>query len=207
MYTCAQCAKHACYHNDPSAMPKNCPIREQEFMEETFQEYFNPDNHQFFGTSSEVEALGYCQWPRLRETIEFSKMMGYQKLGLAFCFGLRREAKVVDSLLRRHGFQVVSAICKTGGIDKERVGIAPDRKLHPGQFEAMCNPIAQARLLNSQHTELNISFGLCVGHDSLFNKYSEAMVTTLVVKDRVLAHNPIGAVYCSEGYFRAKLEP
>lgn len=207
MYTCAQCAKHACFHNDPDAMPKNCPIREHGFMEETFQEYLLPENHGFFVTSSEIESLGYGQWPRLRETIEFAKRMGYHKLGLGFCFGLRREAKVVDSLLRRHGFEVVSVICKTGGIDKERVGISPERKLHPGQFEAMCNPIAQARLLNSQHTELNISFGLCVGHDSLFNKYSEAMVTTLVVKDRVLAHNPIGAVYCAEGYFRSKLEP
>ena len=36
--------------------------------------------------------------------------------------------------------------------------------------------------------------GLCVGHDSLFIKYSEAPVTTLVTKDRVLAHNPV-AVY------------
>jgi len=44
-----------------------------------------------------------------------------------------------------------------------------------------------------------------VGHDSMFYKYSEAMVTTLIAKDRVLAHNPAGALYCSEGYFKDKV--
>lgn len=36
----------------------------------------------------------------------------------------------------------------------------------------------------------------------LFTKYSNAPVTTLVVKDRVLAHNPIGAIY--SGFYRKK---
>ena len=34
--------------------------------------------------------------------------------------------------------------------------------------------ILQARLLNQAHTELNVVIGLCVGHDSLFYKYSNA---------------------------------
>ena len=115
--------------------------------------------------------------------------MGYHKLGLAFCKGLRKEARIVADLLRAQGFEVVSVICKTGGISKEEVGIPEDVKIHPGEFEAMCNPIAQAKLLNEQHTDFNIEVGLCVGHDSMFYKYSDAMVTTLVAKDRVLAHN------------------
>jgi len=45
--------------------------------------------------------------------------------------------------------------------------------------------------------------GLCVGHDILFQKYSKAPTTTLIVKDRVLAHNPAGAVYSK--YYRRKL--
>ena len=131
--------------------------------------------------------------------------MGYHKLGLAFCKGLRKEARIVADLLRAQGFEVVSVICKTGGISKEEVGIPEEVKIHPGEFEAMCNPIAQAKLLNEQHTEFNIEIGLCVGHDSMFYKYSDAMVTTLVAKDRVLAHNPCGAIYCAEGYFKKRL--
>jgi uncharacterized metal-binding protein len=45
----------------------------------------------------------------------------------------------------------------------------------------------------------------CVGHDSLFIKHSEAPVICLVAKDRVLAHNPVGALNCSNGYYRRAL--
>ena len=69
----------------------------------------------------------------------------------------------------------------------------------------MCNPIAQAKLLNEEKTDFNIVLGLCVGHDTLFFKSSEAPVTVLAVKDRALAHNPLGALYLSDGYFKNKL--
>jgi uncharacterized metal-binding protein len=69
----------------------------------------------------------------------------------------------------------------------------------------MCNPIGQAMMLNNAETDLNIIMGLCVGHDSLFMKYSEAPVTVLAVKDRVLAHNPLGALYLSDSYYKNKL--
>ena len=69
----------------------------------------------------------------------------------------------------------------------------------------MCNPILQARLLNQAHTELNVVIGLCVGHDSLFYKYSNAYTTTLVTKDRVTGHNPAAALYTANSYYRKKI--
>lgn len=83
---------------------------------------------------------------------------------------------------------------------KERCGIdKTDFKLDKAhdnvKLEAMCNPIGQAVILNKKKTDLNIILGLCIGHDILFTKYSQAPVTTLAVKDRVLAHNPLGAIY------------
>jgi uncharacterized metal-binding protein len=50
---------------------------------------------------------------------------------------------------------------------------------------------------------MNIIVGLCVGHDMLFQMHSRAPVTTLIVKDRVLAHNPAGALYSN--YYRRRL--
>ena len=38
-------------------------------------------------------------------------------------------------------------------------------------------------------------------------KYSEAPVTVLAVKDRVLAHNPLGAIYMADKYYKDKLFP
>ena len=65
----------------------------------------------------------------------------------------------------------------------------------------MCNPVMQAKILNKEKTDMNIVMGLCVGHDSLFYKYSEALVTTLVAKDRVMGHNPAAALYTSESSY------
>ena len=42
-------------------------------------------------------------------------------------------------------------------------------------------------------------------HDSLFYKYSKAPTTTLIVKDRVLGHNPVAALYQADGYYKEKL--
>jgi uncharacterized metal-binding protein len=45
--------------------------------------------------------------------------------------------------------------------------------------------------------------GLCVGHDSLFLKYSNALCTVLAAKDRLLGHNPLAAIYTIESYYRS----
>jgi len=66
----------------------------------------------------------------------------------------------------------------------------------------MCNPIAQAKILNNEGTEFNIMVGLCVGHDSLFFKYADAPTTVLIAKDRVFGHNPAAALYLSDSYYR-----
>lgn len=205
MYTCASCTIHGCSEAEPERIPANCPMRNREMMKRIFKEYEKPEVHAFYVTCSEIEALGYGQWSRLEETIQFCSRMQYRKIGLAFCRGLRREAKTVEKVLRIHGFEVVSVICKVGGISKEQVGISEEHKLHPGEFEPMCNPMAQAALLNEQKTEFNIALGLCVGHDSVFYRNSEAYVTTLVAKDRVMAHNPCGAIYTAEGYYKTRL--
>jgi len=63
--------------------------------------------------------------------------------------------------------------------------------------------LAPVNLLNEKETDLNIVIGLCLGHDVLFAQYSKSPVITLVVKDRVLAHNPLGAIYSN--YYLNKL--
>jgi uncharacterized metal-binding protein len=149
-----------------------------------------------------IEGRHYCREPRIREIILLAKELGLRKLGLAFCVGLASEAETIADILSRE-FEVVSVCCKVCGIPKKTLGleqIDPDK-----QHETTCNPIGQATLLNEAGTELNIVCGLCVGHDALFSIASNAPVTTLIVKDRVLAHNPIGAVYSQ--YIRRKMLP
>jgi uncharacterized metal-binding protein len=131
--------------------------------------------------------------------------MGFKKLGVACCVGLMEEGRVLTDILESNGFEVTFVFCKVGGIKKERLGLRDRDKVKPGTYEPMCNPIAQALIMNSTKTELNIIVGLCVGHDSTFIRYSKAPVTVLVAKDRVLCHNPVGALYTARGYYRRKL--
>ena len=152
--------------------------------------------------ASAIEARHYCKEPRIREVMLFAKEMGYHKLGLAFCIGLSEEAKVVADILSRE-FEVVSVCCKVCGIDKKSLGL--EQIMPEKDRETMCNPAGQATVFNEAGTELNILCGLCVGHDAIFSMTSRAPMTTLIVKDRVLAHNPAGAIYSR--YIRRTLLP
>ena len=109
----------------------------------------------------------------------------------------------MTDILRSHGFEVYGIACKAGTVPKAEMGIG-EECCDVGKN--ICNPILQAKLLNEAKTDMNIVMGLCVGHDSLFYKYSEALVTTLVAKDRVMGHNPVAALYTSNSYYQSLKE-
>ena len=153
--------------------------------------------------SAEVEFENYCKATRVEEICEFARKIGAEKLGIATCVGLLKEARTAAAIFRKHGFEVYGAACKAGAVRKIDIGLDPAQEsLGPH----ICNPILQAKLLNEQKTDLNIVIGLCVGHDSLFYKYSDALCTTLVTKDRVLGHNPAAALYQADGYYSRLLK-
>jgi len=194
--------------------PAFCPtLHQKERIERATEEYAKPDIQKFAHEASVQEADCYINRgvkpyvmhpvkPRVQEICEFAKKMGYQKLGIAFCGGLHGEALSLSQILEAQGFEVISVVCKAGGTPKEEIGIKEEDKIHIGEFEAMCSPIAQAMILNEEKTDFNILLGLCVGHDSLFMKYSKPYCTVLVAKDRVLAHNPAGALYTNSTYYQ-----
>ncbi len=204
MYSCAMCSTRSCRTGELDKTPLNCPCKEEE-QEKAKELYTDEENKKLAYCSALTEAEGYCKKTRLEEIIDFAKKCGYKKLGLAFCIGLAKEANIFSKILMYNGFEVHSIVCKNGSIPKEYLGIKENEKIHPDTYEPMCNPIGQATFLNKSQTELNIILGLCVGHDSLFIKYSAAPVTVFAVKDRVLAHNPLGALYLSDSYYKNKL--
>ena len=204
---CTACGVNPCYtEGKPNERFDGCPMASNaEILSEAGKVYEETSMKGFARAAAKIETRGNLRWTRVEDTIEFAHEMGYETLGIASCIGLKREAAILESILKDNGFSVVSAICKTGGVEKERLGIEDNEKIHPGRFEAMCNPVAQAMLLDSAGSQFNIVFGLCVGHDSLFYRTSKAPVTTLVAKDRVLGHNPIAAIYNHQSYYKRKL--
>ena len=178
--TCVDCGTQNCKYKDRT-YPDFCPTEnlKEEDRQWALERYDEGRNREIMIASAEVEYEGYCQWTRVQEIMEFARKIGAHRIGIANCIGLIREARIFARILRANGFEAYSVICKVAGQPKTSMGI-------PAQCEsigaAMCNPILQARLLNEAHTDLNVVIGLCVGHDSLFYKYSDAYVTTLVTK-------------------------
>ena len=198
--SCIDCGVINC-RKGGSAYPDFCLTTglEEDVLQEAMAEYEKDDINRIAVTAAEVEADHYCEMTRVEETMEFARGIGAEKLGIATCVGLIQEARTAAKIFRKAGFEVYGVACKCGAVDKTDIGI-PERCNAVGPH--MCNPVLQAKLLNREGTQLNVQIGLCVGHDSLFYKYSEAPVTTLVAKDRVLAHNPVGALYQADKYYR-----
>ena len=208
---CAQCKPKYCTEriSEETPLPSFCPIKNfKNLIQESTEKYKSKKIHSFYLHSALTEKEAYDEKaareegkivpirPRIKEVAEFAKKIGVQKIGIAFCSGLADEASRASAILENHGLEVCSAICSCGSLDKNELGVPPEYKIrNPEQFEAACNPLLQAELLNQAETGINIIIGLCVGHDMLFTMNSKAPVTTLVVKDRFTGHNPVISLY------------
>ena len=206
---CAICRVQACCEepgNQP--YPRYCAMAQEEVqaLPKARAAYQQPETRELARVAACTESAGYCKETRVEEIMGFARRLGVNRLGVAHCVGLAREAGLLQDILEANGFDVLSVGCKVGSIPKEEIGVADEEKVRPGEFEPTCNPVAQAELLNESGTGLNIVVGLCVGHDSLFFRYSAAPVTVLVAKDRVTGHNPVAALYTSHSYYK-RLRP
>jgi uncharacterized metal-binding protein len=203
---CAYCPPtvRACRHGESESHgPGFCPSKvDEDGIDRAWERYEDPEVRRVAYASALVESEGYCRWTRVEEICAFATKMGFTKLGIATCISMVDLARTLSGILESHGFEVASVACKNGGVPKEKLGLRDEEKIRPGTYESMCNPLSQAELLNDAGCELNIVLGLCVGHDSLFFKHSTGLATTLVAKDRVLAHNPVGALQLADTYFQ-----
>jgi uncharacterized metal-binding protein len=182
------------------ALPEYCPMRSNpDAIKRSANRYSDDDVKETYVNAAATEkaaartVLGIPRVvkSRIEQLVDFGKLQGIETMGVAFCVALRDEASTLVEMLKEQGFDVASVCCKCGAADKANLGI-PEKYKTKGKnvFEAACNPLLQAEILNRTKTQVNILVGLCVGHDMLFTKNSMAPVTTLIVKDRLLGHNP-----------------
>ncbi|MFQ5710750.1 MAG: DUF1847 domain-containing protein [Candidatus Geothermarchaeales archaeon] len=190
---CDQCRRFDCWKGYPEEVPDFCLSKGfKGALEEAREGYHTPGNAEVYLAASRIIKEGYGRWTRLEEVIEFARELGIRKIGMAICLALNREGRAVAELIRGAGFDVFSTLCKVGGLGQRECGVSEEYVF--GTYPTACNPITQAKILNSFGTELNIIIGLCLGHDILFTKHSRAPVTTLIVKDRVTGNNPEAAL-------------
>ena len=123
---------------------------------------------------------------RIEEIMNFSKGMNFEKIGIAHCITFSTEAQILKKYFEKY-FEVYTVDCKYGRIPKKEILGGEGNRI-------MCNPAGQADFLNNKNTDLNISMGLCVGHDMIFSKASKALVTNLFDKDFTNDNNPTQAI-------------
>jgi uncharacterized metal-binding protein len=119
---------------------------------------------------------------RVEEIKNYARLSGIKRIGIAHCIAFKKEAAKLKEALEGE-FEVYSIDCYNGRIPSSELLGTDARGIS-------CNPAGQANFLAQNNTELNISFGLCMGHDMIFSQKSKAPVTTLIVKDREHKNNP-----------------
>jgi uncharacterized metal-binding protein len=182
-------------------VPASCPTEKYpDLVRETKDRYALPENQAVIQGWSDLmnkildpeKPREKFSWTRVDEVMEYAKLRAMTRLGIASCYALLPESKLLSDILEGNGFDVVSVSCLCGEVNPKEMGM-------PGNI--FCNPIMQAEVLNREKTELNLMVGLCVGHDILFLRHCKGETTPLVVKDRALGHNPVAALYLSQNPF------
>lgn len=199
---CVSCLHMRCGSmNKTGGLPSSCPTAQYaDVIKEIKEKYHHPENQAvirgWYGMMRKVlnpeNPREKFSWTRVDEIMEYAKIRGMKKLGIATCYALLYESKLLSDILESNGFEVLSVCCLCGEINPEEMGM---------EGNIFCNPIMQAEVLNREKTELNLMVGLCVGHDILFLRYSRGETTPLIVKDRALGHNPVAALYISQNSF------
>ncbi len=202
---CVRCSVLRCGSKDKSGkVPASCPTEKYAGLaKKTVEKYQQPENQAimkgWLGLMSNIfnprTPKEKWSWTRIDEVMEYARQRGMKRLGIATCYMLIPESKLLSDILEDNGFEVISVSCLCGEVDPKEIGL-------PGNVS--CNPIMQAEVLDQEKTELNIMMGLCVGHDILFLKHSKAETTPLVVKDRAMGHNPIAALYLSKSFYKGR---
>jgi len=192
------CSKQGCWRGSDKGVPEYCQANNYlKDIEEATSEYSNPSTIAMYKAASVVGEHNNGMTPRIEEALLFAKELKLKRIGFASCTAMVWELGYLMKLFTGEGFEVFAVSCQIGRVGAQSRGV-PEVK---DCVRSWCNPIAQAKILNSEDTQLNFILGLCMGHDILFNQYSQAPVSTLIVKDRVTGNNPAAALY---GWHRRK---
>lgn len=191
-YGCAHCTTAGSFKGDLSRMPRTCPTRTHGDVAKDVSGYLDDERQALMRAADRTPFRPDGSFRnRVEELSAYARGRGMKRIGIAFCVSLLRESQALARLLEADGLETELVCCRVGAVDYDAIGL---EKAHPERFAAICNPVAQARLLDARNVDLVAQVGLCVGHDLVLQEECRAPVTTLVVKDRALDHHTIAAL-------------
>ncbi len=191
-FGCQHCVTRASFVGGNVRMPRDCPTTTHPDVAKDVSGYVSPERQALMRAANDAP---YTPDGRLRTRVEelvfFARSQGMRRIGVAFCVSMIKEAQALARILVAEGLEAELVCCRVGAVDHDEIDLP---KVHPEKFAAICNPVAQARLLDERGVDLIVQMGLCIGHDLILQQEARAPVTTLVVKDRALDHHPILAL-------------
>lgn len=191
-YGCLYCHTLASFKGESSKMPKTCPtLTHKDLTTDASVYQVEPLNTLMKIADQTPFTANRVLRNRVEELIFYAHKMNYRKIGIAFCVSLIKESQTLAHYLIKEGLEAHPVCCRVGAVDYNEIGLP---KAHPDKFAAICNPVAQGKLLNLAGVDLVVQMGLCLGHDIILQETCEAPVTTLVVKDRALDHHTVIAL-------------
>jgi uncharacterized metal-binding protein len=179
---CTNCQPKTCGQSE------SCGIEKFE-SKAVISEYQEPENRRILRAATLLVDNGMAgTQSRLQEIIAFIKSMNYKKVGLAYCYGMEKDAKRLQNIFKSEGIRLRTVSCTVGGINQNQIN--PNSCIE----KVSCNPIGQAKELNEEKVDFTIVMGICLGHDILLQRNLKSDFTTFVVKDRVFSNDPIKAI-------------
>jgi uncharacterized metal-binding protein len=178
--------------NCTTCSDKVCRKSQESCARESFEKAGIIDGYHAQNTSAIVQAAARLvdngkagTLSRVQEVIEFARLMNYQKIGIAYCYGMEKYARAIETLLTDEWFDVSAVSCSVGGLKQSEVNSSSC--IH----KVSCNPLGQAQQLNAEKVDITLIIGICMGHDIILTRNLSMDFTTLVVKDRKHNHAPL----------------
>ena len=185
------CKKECMTEINPDRTPSTCPSKRFEKIKTSVRQKYKEKGsvaREYWQAFSKLVGSGGAQRSRLEHIMEFSRAAGIKKIGLAGCTRYIKLMHTTCKVLEAHGFEAMHIVCKVHGNHFNDIDIDLDSDW------TLCNPLGQVMLLNEWKSQLNVQFGLCMGHDLIFNHYSHAPVTVLVVKEKISDDSPVQTI-------------
>ena len=173
---CTQCEKRSCRDGIDCGNSKN----------DTIQKYLVPETRKISKSASLLIDNGRAgTLSRVEEVIEFIKTNNYKKVGVAYCYGFEKYARILSALLKQNKIKHSMVCCIIQGVSESEIDPGKNSR------SISCNPIGQADKLKKEGVDFIIEMALCLGHDILFHREIKCDFTVLVVKDRKHEHCPL----------------
>jgi len=175
------------YASRTDEIPEECPgklyLNVLEEVKKIYREE-ESDAKKIWNAFAKLLHTGGAKKSRLEHIVDFSHAMDIKIIGIAGCVRYIEECVYVNNIFKEQGLESHIIMCKVGGFKTKDINIDKVTDW------TICNPLAQALILNKLNCEINVTLGLCMGQELIFNRYAKGFVTNLIVKEKISEERP-----------------